>query len=84
MPAWRWCYCWPRRPNFPLRWRRTAVLTLEDVLRDTTKRANNEAIVKIMRTITRKILYDDVEAVREGAGENKYHAHTQTEAKRLV
>lgn len=33
--------------------------TLEDVLRDTTKSFKNEEIVKIVRTITRKIRYPD-------------------------
>lgn len=33
--------------------------TLEDVLRDTTKKPNTEEIVKIVRTITRRIRYED-------------------------
>lgn len=33
--------------------------TLEDVLRDTTKNSNREEIVKIVRTITRRIRYED-------------------------
>jgi len=33
--------------------------TLEDVLRDTTKNSNHEEIVKIVRTITRRIRYED-------------------------
>jgi len=38
--------------------------TLEDVLRDTTKSFKNEEIVRIVRTITRKIRYPD--AVKSG------------------
>lgn len=38
--------------------------TLEDVLRDTTKNSNTEEIVKIVRTITRRIRYED--AVKPG------------------
>lgn len=33
--------------------------TLEDVLRDTTKKPNTEEIVKIVRTITRRIRYEE-------------------------
>jgi len=33
--------------------------TLEDVLRDTTKKPNTEEIIKIVRTITRRIRYED-------------------------
>lgn len=33
--------------------------TLEDVLRDTTKKSNHEEIVKIVRTITRRIRYEE-------------------------
>lgn len=38
--------------------------TLEDVLRDTTKKSNTEEIIKIVRTITRRIRYED--AVKPG------------------
>ncbi len=38
--------------------------TLEDVLRDTTKKPNTEEIIKIVRTITRRIRYED--AVKPG------------------
>lgn len=38
--------------------------TLEDVLRDTTKKPNTEEIIKIVRTITKRIRYED--AVKPG------------------
>jgi uncharacterized RDD family membrane protein YckC len=38
--------------------------TLEDVLRDTTKKPHTEEIIKIVRTITRRIRYED--AVKPG------------------
>ncbi|GAA3113149.1 hypothetical protein GCM10010520_66640 [Rhizobium viscosum] len=38
--------------------------TLEDVLRDTTKKPNTEEIIKIVRTITRRIRFED--AVKPG------------------